>query len=445
MLNARIAAVVLSALVFGLPGFCAGGENSISYKIQGYHENNLTTVLTNLLGFGLGIGEKWRLEGGAMVDAITAASRSNIHGTSPGPNGVTSATRDVDGITSASETDEFRKAASGSLSFTHDFIRRFRTDKNNDDPTTLSVFGSYSTERDYLSRNIGGSVSQDLFQRNTTVAVRFGRNYDQYFPDSAFIPEKDTDEGWEYLRGEEEPAGQEDGLAERLPLKLTYAGEGKRLTDRVTISLTQGLTTTTVFSPFLEFAYDRGYLARPYYTYRIKDELVQETLPPTRRMLNGGVRLNQFVRILSGVSLRGGYRYYTDSWEMQSHTVSIEVNIRPYPTITVSPSYRFYNQTHAFFYKDIYHQKPRYLTTDFKHGPLNTHTIGLKLRLETNRGAGALGNSSALYPESFDIAGNYLMRSSVTDVTVRNSHYEVWPIDRGFRAFWIQAGISLSF
>ncbi len=444
MLKARLVGAGLILCMPALSVSRAEKGNHISYKLQGYHENNLTTVTTNLLGFGLNIGEKWHLEGGALVDAVTAASRNNIHGTSPGPDGITSATKEVDGITSASETDELRSVASGTLSFTHDFIKPFRTDKNNDDPTTLSVFGSYSTERDYLSRNIGGSISQDLFQRNTTIGLRFGRNYDQYFPDEGFVPERNTDEGWEYLGGEDEK-GETDGTSgETIADKLSYSGEGKRLTDRVTLSLTQGLTITTLSFFDLEFAYDRGYLARPYYTYRIDDTLVHETLPPTRRIFNAGIRVSQYVPVFSGVSLQGGYRYYTDSWEIQSHTISTELDVRPISFVTVSPSYRFYTQTAAFFYKDIYHRRPRYLTTDFKHGPLNTHTIGLKLRFQTNR-VGQTTKTPALYPESFDIAGNYLMRSSVTDVSVRNSHYEVWPIDVGFRAFWIQVGLSFAF
>jgi hypothetical protein len=413
-----------------------GEGDEAGYTLQYYTDDNLVRVLTNTVEATKTIGRS-SLAVSYLVDAITGASRRDIKGASLAENGIengddgrgedenpvdaiTSATP-VDGITSASVTKERRHQVSGTFSFVRDFITPLRQDKNNDDPTSLSVTGLNSDENDYHSRTVSLALSQDLFQRNSTVGLRFGRSFDRYSPPARFIPSS-ADAGWGFL------------------------GNGRRLTDNFSASFTQGITTTTVGSIIFGYAYDRGYLARPYYVYEIDNVYYHENLPPRRRGMTVSAQLNQYAPVAGGASVHLRYRYYTDSWELASHTASVALFLRLGDHCIINPSYRFYLQSDAFFYKDVYTAPPVYLTTDFKFRHGMTHTPGLKLSYELNDFVKPdKGPFFGLYPVAFDIGADYFVRSGTRDISVRDSHYNYWNPESGFQALWLQAGVRVAY
>jgi hypothetical protein len=410
------------ALILFTPRLFSGESDGVSYKFQYYGDNNDVDVFSNTVTAGKQLGSKTHVSVSYLVDAITGASRKDIRSTMQGVDGITGASAvKPDGITGASPTAERRHQVSATLSFVNDFIKWLRKDQNNDDPTTFSVTGINSTESDYTSRTISAAVSQDLFQRNTTLGALVSRGFDQYQPVSRFTPSS-SDEGWNFF------------------------GDGRRLTDRLSLSLTQGITTTTVASVIWGYAYDRGYLARPYYVYEIGDTLYREHLPPRHRSMTVTGRLNQYLPVGGGMSLHLDYRYYADSWELISHTISAELYTRIGENFIIRPSYRFYTQSDAFFYADVYPKSQRYMTTDFKYRHGITHSAGLKLSWELRDVIKPTDSPFfALFPVEADIAGDLYMRTGPHDVALRNSHYNYWDIDKGFRSFWIQSGLRFAF
>jgi hypothetical protein len=429
MLKPWWALVLAVAGVMLVPPTGRGAEGDrVAYKFQYYHDNNDVDVFTNEISVGKRLGDKFHLSAGYLVDGITGASRSDMRGRNPGIDGTTGASKKVtvDAVTAASGTArEYRHQVSGTLAFTHDFIKMIRKDQNNDDPTTLSVTGINSQENDYTSRTISAAFTQDLFQRNTTFGLVYGKSFDQFRPAARFVPEY-PDEGWSMF------------------------GNGRRQTERISASLTQGITMTTVASVIWGYVYDRGYLSRPYYVYELTTDsgsiYRHENLPAKRRSMTITGKLNQYIPVGAGMALHLDYRYYFDSWEIQSHTASGELYCRLGDYFVLRPSYRVYLQNSAFFYEDTYPADPVYLTTDFKYRHGLTHTAGLKLSWEVRDFVRpAQSRFFGLYPVAIDLGGEYYMRTGTYDVAVRNSYYNYWPIYTGYRAFWIQSGMRFAF
>ena len=422
MLNYRfIAAAVVCSVLLSSNVFSGSADDYAAYKFQYFSDNNDVQVATNTLTISKKVGSRTSIAGSYLVDAITAASKVDIKGGSPS----------VDAITSASRIDERRHQVSGTVSFTDDIIKRCKPGNESDNPTGISFTGMYGTEPDYKTKTGSFSIRQDLFSRNTTVDFSYGRSFDRFMPATRYIPPP-SDAGWSYF------------------------GEGKRRTDRVSGSLTQIMTPATLISFGGEYVFDRGYLSRPYYVYEIAafDSLINDTtrmlyhenLPAERESMALSAQVNHYLPVKRGASLIGEYRYYRDSWEIESHTVAFTMYYRFADNFIINPHYRFYIQRSAFFYKNTYTEVPEYLTTDFKLGGFITNTVGLNLIFELQDFIKPVDNAFfALFPVSFDIAANYMIRSSTKNIAVRNSHYSYFPIASGYRNFWIQSGIKCAF
>ncbi|MFC1476809.1 DUF3570 domain-containing protein [Fibrobacterota bacterium] len=384
----------------------SGEVDHISYKFQYYDDNNDVNIISNTTSISKGLGEHVRVNLSYLVDGITGASRNDDRGA-------------IDGITSASQTDERRHEVKGGLTVNFDWLLLFNKEKETEDPMFITVTGINSQEDDYTSRTISAAISQDLFQRNTTIGASYTKSFDDYDPAERFVPGA-TDEGWDYIGG------------------------GKRETDRISASITQGITTTTIASVIWGYVFDRGYLSRPYYVYSIGDQWYHENLPPERKIMTVTGRLNQYIPTSNGTAAHLDYRVYFDSWDIMSHTVSLKFYYRPAEKFIINPSYRFYTQNSAFFYQDVYSSVPTYLTTDFKFRECITNTIGLNLIYEVkDLFKPEDAPFFSLFPVNFNIAANYMMRTGTNVPQVIEDHYSYWG-DR-YQNFWIQTGIKLSF
>jgi hypothetical protein len=80
--------------------------------------------------------------------------------------------------------------------------------------------------------------------------------------------------------------------------------------------------------------------------YKLADDI--ERLPDSRFKLPIGARLNYYIN--ERFVLRTYYRYYSDNWDIQSHTVNIELPLKVSDRFTIFPMYRFYTQTQSKYY-----------------------------------------------------------------------------------------------
>lgn len=413
------------------------GENAIDYKFQYYIDNNQVNVLSNDISATKKINENVTFSLSYLVDAITGASRKDHRGVikssalassqNSSVDAITPASK-VDGVSSATKNDELRHQPSATLILVNDFFKMMGGSKNSDNPTTLSITGINSQENDYVSRTVSSALSQDLFERNTTLGVRYGKSYNKFEPASRFKP-GDSDLGWNYF------------------------GNGKRETDNLSVSLTQGITTTTIAAFIWGYSYDRGYLARPYYVFKINDtadggtlsQFYNELLPTNHKSMTFTGSLNQYIPVGKGISLHLDYRYYLDSWNQKSNTLLIELYSYLTDKIVLRPSMRIYSQSSTFFYKDQYSTND-YVTTDLRYRGCNAYTYGLKASYLIKdfvkpEKASFLG----VYPVAFDIGLDYYTRSSPKDSATLYNYYQYYKPSSDFSTMLIQTGMRFIF
>ena len=140
----------------------------------------------------------------------------------------------------------------------------------------------------------------------------------------------------------------------------------------------------------LDFVQQEGLLSTPFqrvYFGDIDDSFIQnfhladavERLPDTRYKIALGGRLNWFVNAYTTV--RTYYRYYFDDWGINSHTASMEIPIKIANKFTLYPSYRFYNQTAADYFRPYEKalSTDNYYTSDYDLSKYSANQFGIGL------------------------------------------------------------------
>jgi hypothetical protein len=92
---------------------------------------------------------------------------------------------------------------------------------------------------------------------------------------------------------------------------------------------------------------------------------------------------------MDGKVLDASYRYMTDDWDIDSHTLDLRyrwpLNDRSY----LEPHFRYYTQSHAEFYRtslDSTAELPSYASADYRLGEFDAITVGVKYGRKTDSG-----------------------------------------------------------
>ncbi len=131
----------------------------------------------------------------------------------------------------------------------------------------------------------------------------------------------------------------------------------------------------------------QGYLGLPFHRVYFntgKDTI--EKLPSSRFKLPVGVRLNYFLG--DNFILRSYYRYYLDNWGIRSNTASLEVAYKVTPFFSISPFYRYYDQTAARYFAPygIHNPTDAYYTSNYEYAKLRTGFYGVGIRMAPPKG-----------------------------------------------------------
>ncbi|WP_366085793.1 DUF3570 domain-containing protein [Hydrotalea sp.] len=83
------------------------------------------------------------------------------------------------------------------------------------------------------------------------------------------------------------------------------------------------------------------------------------------------------------VIIRAYYRYYFDQWDIQSHTIDLEVPVKITPLFSLSPFYRYYIQTAARYFAPygMHTASSQYYTSNYALSALTSHFFGMGMRL----------------------------------------------------------------
>jgi len=117
-----------------------------------------------------------------------------------------------------------------------------------------------------------------------------------------------------------------------------------------------------------------------------------EKLPSSRVKVPVGVRLNYFLG--DDIILRTYYRYYIDNWGTRSNTASIEVPYKVTPFFSVSPFYRYYDQTAAKYYAPYREHSvtDTYYTSNEEYAKFNAGFYGVGFRIAPPNGVFGMHN-----------------------------------------------------
>lgn len=155
-----------------------------------------------------------------------------------------------------------------------------------------------------------------------------------------------------------------------------------RTTGTISLSFSQIFTQSLQGAFLIDGVAQTGYLGLPFHrVYFANGTDNIENLPSTRNKLPIGFRLNYFLG--DNIILRSYYRYYTDSWDLHSNTANLEVVYKITPFISVSPFYRFYQQTAAKYFGayGTHTAADEYYTSNYALAAFTSQTYGGGIRI----------------------------------------------------------------
>jgi len=124
---------------------------------------------------------------------------------------------------------------------------------------------------------------------------------------------------------------------------------------------------------------DSGYLTNPYSNIvrnynGVTADIVNENRPDSRTAY--GLSLKYANAITSNFSAHIGYRYYTDDWDIDSHTIDTDFYYEPNSDWLLKFGLRYYMQSEANFYsaKEDYFTNEEFASSDMRLGKFNAIT-----------------------------------------------------------------------
>ena len=131
-----------------------------------------------------------------------------------------------------------------------------------------------------------------------------------------------------------------------------------------------------------ELVYQTGYLGLPFHrVYFLDNSVTIEKLPTSRLKIPLSLRANYFLG--DKVILRGWYRIYKDDWNIVSNTIQLETSFKLNPFFSLTPFYRFYQQTAADYFAPykIHTSTELYYTSNYDFSNFNSHFFGAGFRM----------------------------------------------------------------
>ena len=282
---------------------------------------------------------------------------------------------DGGGVTIDGPSVLVRKAVASNLSLAANYYVDMVSSASIDVITTASP---YTEERTQYS------LSGDYLRGNTTISAGYTNSV-----------ESDFDANTYHLAVSQDMFGQ----LTTLTLSYAYGDDTVRRSDdpnffrdntrqQYGVGVTQILTRNLITALNFEVITDEGFLNNPYRSVRFFDpdsllgySYEQELYPRTRTSTAVGLRAKYHMPYRA--ALEGQYRFFSDTWDIQSHTAAITY-IHPWRDFTFTAKYRYHDQTGAHFFRDVFarSEATNFRGRDKELSPLTSHTLKLGVAYE---------------------------------------------------------------
>ncbi|NQY64961.1 MAG: DUF3570 domain-containing protein [Alteromonadaceae bacterium] len=211
-----------------------------------------------------------------------------------------------------------------------------------------------SDEDDYESLSFAGSYSQDSTDKLSTWTLAADFSNDDLTP---------VDSG----------------------LFSTRPASGSKHSASMLASYSRILNKTTMVQFGFGYIDKSGFLSDPYKVVFVEGQLIGDNRPDGRTAKTFFSRLRFFSEAANG-ALHLDYRYYTDNWEIDSHTIDLAWYQNIADDWQLIPSVRLYSQTSSFFYENFYEsvRVDGFHSTDYRLSEYGAVTYGLKLEKQLN-------------------------------------------------------------
>ena len=250
--------------------------------------------------------------------------------------------------------------------------------------TNQVSFGmSASKEYDYLHLGLNARFAMDFNKRNTTVSAGFAIASDEVDPEG----------------------GAPIALTQMLDVGDVSNRTGKEDKDVLdfVVGVSQVISRNLVVQANYSFSNESGYLNNPYKFLSVVDGTTGDTIPrvgvpgldgPSHEFLfesrpddrSKHSLYTQAKYYMGGKVLDASYRYMTDDWEIDSHTVDLRYRWPVGDARYLEPHLRFYTQTEAKFYRLSLvdgDPLPLYASSDYRLGNFDAVTAGVKYGWKT--------------------------------------------------------------
>jgi len=269
----------------------------------------------------------------------------------------------VDHYTSAS-SDKInpRTISSASAADTRFYPSANWSMENEKKGSTIGAGLSLSKEFDYFSIGPGISFSQKTKNRNGEFSVKLQAYLDHL----------------KYIM----PAELRPGGAPSVdPHEEDYPSR-TRNSFSSSLSYSQVVNQRLQIMLLLDLVYQQGYLGLPFHRVYFNDNSLHiENLPDSRIKIPIGIRGSYFIG--DNIILRGLYRYYHDDWGLNAHTADLETVVKITPFFSVTPFYRYYQQTAVDYFAAyrVHTAADQFFTSNYDLSEFKSHFFGAGFRM----------------------------------------------------------------
>jgi len=204
--------------------------------------------------------------------------------------------------------------------------------------TGLSV--GRSTENDYQATYYGVDWEWEFNQKNSAIQVAYSHSDDDITPTDAL------------LFGRIQSASKD--------------------TDSINLGFSQIIDKLSLIQFGIGFSKDSGYLSDPY--------KINDVRPSDRSRFTAISRYRHFFKN-SNAALHLDYRYYSDDWDVISHTLKVAWHKNVTNKVQLIPSLRYYSQTEANFYEPfkVSGNTNPFFSSDYRLSPYGAISAGLQI------------------------------------------------------------------